>query len=231
MKIFHNISRHKKIFLSDKREFFHGFLGILAVIVLMYGGTRLIGLENIQSKVGTLAVFGPIMFVLLKASTIIFAPLSGGPLYIAAGPLFGFGRGLIYITAGDILGNSAAFFISRFFGRKIIRRLLWKAGVKIGEEVVFHITTIKGLVCARAAFIGFPEAVSYAAGLTDISFWRFIFISEAIAIIPRTLLVFSGAILMQKAFTALAVITVGSLAAAFLGIKFMKKIGNRRQED
>lgn len=228
MKLFHSVSRHRKIFLSDKREFFRGFLGFLVVIALIYGGTRLLGLENIQDRVGALGVFGPIVFILLKASTIVFAPLGGGPLYIAAGPLFGFSRGLVYITAGDILGNSAAFFISRFFGRKIISRLLSKPGAKMADDLLFHITTVKGLIYARAAFIGFPEAVSYAAGLTNIPFRRFIFISEAVAVFPRALLVFSGAILMQKALTAIAVITVGSIAAAFLGAKFMKKIGNSK---
>ena len=222
-KIKNAISRHKAILLADKREFFRGLFGFLVVLAVMYGGARLIGLENIQEKVGGLGIWGPVFFILLKASTIVFAPLSGGPLYIAAGPLFGFGPGFVYITAGDILGNSAAFFLSRFFGRKIMARLLSKSGIKTVDNILERITTTKGLIYARAAFIGFPEAVSYAAGLTTLSFWRFILVSESIAILPRSLLVSFGAVLLKRSLAVLAVITAGSLLAAFFGMKFMKR--------
>jgi len=45
----------------------------------------------------------PFLLILLKAGTIIFAPLSGTVVYATAGVLFPFREAFLYIVIGNIL--------------------------------------------------------------------------------------------------------------------------------
>lgn len=146
--------------------------------------------ESVQ-KAG---VGAPVVFVLAKASTIVFAPLSGGFLYPLAGTLFGFGRGLGLVVLGDAVGGAIAFWISRSFGRTAVERMLGQDTSKLGRLLEL-IGTIRGFFIARVIFIMSQDLMSYAAGLTRLHFIPFFVIHVGLGLIPSALLAWSGSLL------------------------------------
>ena len=196
------------------------------ITILMYAGTVFIGLDTIREKVENLGVYGPLVFIAIKASTIIFAPLAGSPLYFIAGPLFGFWSGLLYVLIGETVGSIVAFYISRFFGRKILKLFLSRGGRKSLDGILYHIGNWKGLIYARLIFVGLQDVVSYAAGLTKISFWQFFWVSTLLGIITLAPLVAVGLGLVDQNVLTIVVVVVAVLALSFLIIRLLKRKNN-----
>jgi uncharacterized membrane protein YdjX (TVP38/TMEM64 family) len=65
--------------------------------------------------------------------------------------------------------------------------------------------TRKGLIQSCLVFIGMPEVVSYGAGLTRISYFKFISTIVLIEIIPVAILVSLGAALVKSSNSLLIV--------------------------
>ncbi|MEK7175688.1 MAG: VTT domain-containing protein [Patescibacteria group bacterium] len=222
----HSEKLHKKIFNTNKKEFIGGLFSVGIIVLIMFFVVKKIGLENIQDVIKQTGIWGPIILILAKASTIIFAPLGGGFLYIIAAPLFGFWPGFFYVFLGDMLGDFSAFGISKIFGRKITKFFLSDYGMQYIDEILNHITTVKGFICTRIIFMGMHDVISYVAGLTKISFLQFSLTSIAVAFFPTMLVVATGAAVVHSVtMTIVAVMALGfsSLVLAFLGIKFLKK--------
>ena len=183
---------HKETLNVGRRELIENIIWITAILLIFYFGARFIGLENIQDKVESAGILGPIIFIFLKITAIVVAPLSGSPMYLVAGTLFGFYKGVLYLMIGDAIGFSISFYISRFFGKKVAGYFLSKTGMKAANDILNHLETTKGLIQSCLVFIGFPEVVSYGAGLTRISFFKFIATIILIELIPVMILVWLG---------------------------------------
>ncbi|MDP3735036.1 MAG: VTT domain-containing protein [bacterium] len=200
----------------SRRELAQNVFWLVVVLAVVYGFARLIGFDRIEERVEALGIFGPLLLALLKASTLVFAPLGGAPLYPIAGALFGFSKGLAIMTVGDVVGSSVAFWISRRFGTRIATYFLSKPGMRAAEEVLRYIGTTKGIVQARIFFAGFPEAVHYAAGLTMIAYPRYMLINIAIGLVPTAVLVALGRILVER--TSAGALIAASIVASALGL-------------
>ena len=207
---------HSESGQMSRRELAENLFWLVMVLGAVYWFARFIGFEKIEEKVVALGIFGPLLLALLKASTLVFAPLGGAPLYPIAGALFGFSKGLAIMTAGDVVGASIAFWISRRFGARIAAYFLSKPGMRAAEEVLRYIGTTKGIVQARIFFAGFPEALHYAAGLTAISYLRYMIINIAIGLVPTALLVALGGVLVER--TSAGALIGASLVASALGL-------------
>ncbi|MEK7502928.1 MAG: VTT domain-containing protein [Patescibacteria group bacterium] len=189
---------HEEAHKISKSEILRNIFILILVIAAIYGFSIFLGIENIREKVEGAGVFGPLFLIVLKALTLIIAPLSGSPLYPISGALFGFTKGFIYMTIGDVLGTSISFYISRIFGRKVAEYFVTKYGMKAVDDVLKHLGTKRGMLRARLIFFGFQEAVAYAAGLTSISFWWFLLIHNSVNIVPHAILVALGDSLAYK---------------------------------
>lgn len=189
----HRIARE-----SNTRELIVNVVWILVILFLFYLSIKFIGTDNLHEKVEALGIFGPLLLIFLKASTLVFAPLGGLPIYLASGALFGFTKGLLYILIGDFIGSTVSFYISRIFGKKILHYFLSRKGTDVVKDVLTHMGTTKGFIQSRLIFIGFPEAVTYGAGLTKILYIKFIVISTLIGLIPASILVAFGEAITQN---------------------------------
>jgi len=189
---------HKKATEISKREILINILWIIFILAILYASIRLIGTDNLQEKVKDAGIFGPLILIFIKASTIIFAPLGGTPVYLVSGTLFGFSKGISYMLLGDFIGFTVSFHISRIFGKKVASYFLSKPGMSAINDVIVHMGTTKGLVQSCFVFIGFLEAVSYGAGLTKVNYLKFISIIMAIWIIPASILVALGKTVAQN---------------------------------
>ena len=226
-KLCHASTLHQKSMLASKREVVSGIVWLVIFAAIMLAGAKLIGISAIQDKIAKAGIFGPLVLILAKASTIVFAPLGGGPLYLVAAPIFGFTKGFISIFLGDMLGSSLAFYISKFFGRKVMRKLLSDGGMKYVDDILYHLGSWKGLVYARVILVGLPEAVSYAAGLTKLPFLLFGLITGLVYFVFDFVLVALGKTLLSNTYLAMGALWGGSAVIVIAGFYF---IGKRKRK-
>ena len=170
-------------------------------------------------------VWAPLLYVGLKASTYVIAPLSGTPVKLAGGALFGFWEGAALGLTGDMLGASLNFWIARIFRDKAITRLSGRKAIKQIDDLTEHVGGWRALVAARIFLASLYDFISYAAGLSKLPFKQF-FLVSLIAGIPSTLSSawLGDAAVTNKSFVfVLFAISAIGLAALFLLQRSQKK--------
>src|SRR6478672_9907268 len=98
-----------------------GIAGVVALIVLGRVAGRY--LPAAARWVDGLGPWGPVAFVLLYAAAVVaFVPAA--PLTLAAGAIFGLGRGVVYVFVAATLGSALAFLVARYVARRAVERRL-----------------------------------------------------------------------------------------------------------
>src|SRR3989344_3578669 len=75
--------------------------------------------EAWRNKIVVFGVFAPLAFVLIQALQVIITPISHYSIGVLGGFLYGPYLGALLNWTGRMIGHIAAFFIARFFGRRI----------------------------------------------------------------------------------------------------------------
>ncbi len=136
-----------------------------------------------------IASFGPfaaLVFVIVQALQVIFAPIPGEVTGFVGGFLFGKTTGAILSTIGLTIGSLVAFYITRFFGIRVVEKIVKKEYI----DKFNHFVTHKGLYITFIFFVipGFPkDSLCYLLGLTHIRIVDFL-IMNIIGRLPGTLM-------------------------------------------
>ncbi len=198
-----------------------GSIIILGILALVSFGSFFIDLNELQESIKSAGVWAPLLYIVIKSSTVIFAPLSGTPLYIFSVPLFGFWKGVLFSVIGDFIGAIITFYISRFFGRPVVSYFAGKNNMEYIEKALLVMGTKKGFITMRLAAISMPEIASYAAGLTSINFLFFIIVHMLVHFIP-VLIVSSIGLIFREHLPAwlvtLGIISVSIVTIISIGI-------------
>lgn len=163
-------------------------VGLLGLYFLLSASGALVYLREagaLRQKILSLGYWGPLSVVTLMVLAIVLSPLPSAPIALAAGTIYGHTLGTIYVLIGAELGALVAFAIARFAGRALVGPLL---GGSAFARLEGSQGTMMGIVFVTRLmpFVSF-DAVSYAAGLTPLSFWRFAFATLA-GILPASFL-------------------------------------------
>ncbi len=179
--------------------------------------------------------FGPLAAVvsaLLMVFQSIIAPLPAFVITFANGLLFGWVFGAILSWSSAMLGAVLCFYLAKFLGRPVVEKMVTKKALgwwdqffeKYGKHAVF---------IARLLPIVSFDLVSYAAGVTSISFWQF-FWATGLGQLPATILY---SYLGQNATSTVKILFLMFtivIALAVLGMLLRPKWkakGNSRQGD
>lgn len=207
------------------------FLGLgitlLVIIILAF----FIDIDSLKIWIEKVGVWGPLVFILLKISTIVVAPLSGAPLYPLVGLLFGFWPGILFVLMGDFLGYTISFFISRIFGQKIVFKFLSGKEESLVARVVDHISDSRGFFHACLTLFALPEVLSYGAGLSRLPYKKFIIILMPLSAIAASVLVFFGSILdfnNKSILIGLLLPIIGTVTILIGGTLFLKGVKNKK---
>lgn len=125
----------------------------------------------LRRLVAGLGAWGPVAIVALMVLAILMSPIPSAPIALAAGALYGHAWGTLYVLLGAELGALAAFGLARLLGHDILRRWF---GARLEMGLLGSQNALTGIVFVSRLlpFVSF-DLVSYAAGLTVLSFWRF----------------------------------------------------------
>jgi uncharacterized membrane protein YdjX (TVP38/TMEM64 family) len=177
------------------REILMGGAGFLLFMTLLIVAIHALGIENLQQFIRDAGPFAPLIYIGLKATTYIFAPLTSGPIQVVAGTLFdSIWLGTFYTLLGEVLGGSINFLIARRLGHPVVMRFVGKDGMK--QVDTFYREQLGGwisLAVARIVLFSFWDFLSYAAGLTkSVRLSTYVLISIVFGFFPTFLFVWMG---------------------------------------
>ena len=206
-------------------------LGLALVVALaaLYGLSREAGLlrelldpAELKAWIAGLGFWGPLALIGLMVLAILVSPIPSAPIALAAGAVYGHTWGTVYVVVGAEIGALAAFAIARLAGHELLRHWL-------GERIALGWLGSQNALMAMVffsrllPFVSF-DVVSYAAGLTVISFLRFALATLA-GIVPASFLLahFGSELAAGDATQSLlAALAFGLLVALPFGVKLVR---------
>ena len=172
---------NKKLFLN---RWFVLLFFISLIVVCQIKFEIIQKVPNVIERTASSGPVGYLGFILIYiVSTVMMLP--GSPLTFTAGALFGFGKGLIFVSIGSTLGASCAFMVSRYLIRKSIEKRVLKNKKFQSIDNEIDEQGWKIVILARLSPIIPFFLLNYALGITKIRFIHFIFASW-VGMIPGT---------------------------------------------
>lgn len=179
--------------------------------------------EALRTYIVHLGIWGPLAVIGLIVLAILVSPIPSAPIAIAAGAAYGHVWGTIYVILGAEIGAMAAFGLARWLGAETLQR--WFGG-RLPVALLGSQNVLMGVVLVSRIlpFVSF-DIVSYAAGLTVLSFWRFA-ISTLVGIAPMSFLLahFGGEMTTgESSRIAASVLALGAIVLIPLVVKFVRE--------
>jgi uncharacterized membrane protein YdjX (TVP38/TMEM64 family) len=145
--------------------------------------------EALESGLVQAGIFAPLVYMVVLAGSIILPILPNAIVFFSGIVVLGVVRAVIYGYIGSLLGSSLAFFLAKQYGRPFVGRMVGESKIRDFEKR-WGIHDENQLARLVFLFRLLPllsfDLVSYAAGLTKISFHRFI-LAAAFAALPGTI--------------------------------------------
>ena len=203
---------------------------ILGYYILVWTGVweKVNTAEKLRDLILSWGFWGRFGFVLLSFLQVTFVPLPSTVTIIAGTLLYGPLQAALLSLAGILLGSMLAFFLGRFFGRKLV---VFMVGEKTCEKWVKFLNNAKYSFFIMMLLPIFPDDVlCLVAGLTNMS-WTFFTITNLICrpIGIITVSYFGSGYLIPYHGWGLivwAIIIVAIIAVIILSYKYQKQIEN-----
>lgn len=191
--------------------------------------TTILDADALHARVVQMGSWGPAGIIVLMMLAILISPIPSAPIALAAGAAYGHGWGTVYVLLGAEAGAVAAFALARFVGYETVHR--WFGG-RLSIGLIGSQNALMGLVFASRIlpFISF-DIVSYGAGLTVLSFWRFA-IATLAGIAPTSFLLAHFGNEMGTGETnrvVFSVLALGSLTLLPIAVKLFRDWHARRR--
>jgi len=120
---------------------------------------------------------------MVAQSVILFLPAF--PIFVVNGLAFGPFYGLLLSWSSAIMGSLVCFSIAKTLGRPIVERLLNRENLETADRALKKYEKYVILLFGFVPIVSF-DVISYAAGLTLLAYWEFLFL-VCIAQIPSAL--------------------------------------------
>src|SRR6056297_70189 len=166
-----------------------------------------------------------LMFILVQAVQVIIFIVPGELVEIGAGYLFGTSLGSIYSIIGIAVGSAVSFIIARFLGYDFVKKVVpeqvfnkWDVFInedKRGGTVLFLLYFIPGTP---------KDALAYFAGITPVSYWKFILVSMFARLPAIVFSAYIGANIEQKEYTNALIVSVIAGIAFLIGFIYRDRI-------
>lgn len=191
--------------------------------------TTILDTNALHADVVQMGPWGPTAIIALMMLAILVSPIPSAPIALAAGAAFGHAWGALYVVLGAEAGAMAAFGLARFVGHETVHR--WFGG-RLSVGLIGSQNALMGIVFVSRLlpFLSF-DVVSYAAGLTVLSFWRFA-IATLVGVVPTSFLLahFGSEMVTGESNRILfSVLALGGMTMIPIGAKLFRDWRSRRQ--
>ncbi|WP_278682376.1 TVP38/TMEM64 family protein [Paraclostridium bifermentans] len=187
----------------------------------------MLNLESLKQYILTFGIWAPIISFILMILQSVAAPLPAFLITFANAALFGWVKGALLSWTSAMAGAALCFYIARFLGRDTVEKLTSKFAIDSVDEFFNKYGKHTILIARLLPFMSF-DLVSYAAGLTSMSFVSF-FIATGIGQLPATI-IYSYVGDMLTGGAKLMMMGILTLSAISVLIYVLKKIYNDKNK-
>ena len=160
---------HRKILATLPLIILGMLVGVVVAVPALRNFFTRDGLSDFLERAGWWA---PAALGLIMAVSIVLSPIPNVPISAVLGMTYGALVGTAIAVAGALLGAMAAFLIARHFGNRAIRALAGKP-IHFCDGCSRRTLSVIVFVARLIPVVSF-DVVSYGAGLSRMSFWRFV---------------------------------------------------------
>lgn len=146
---------------------------LIFIASLIYKYQPWTNLSKIAGTLQEMGSLGVLLYILMVTPAFIVPMAPDLVLVAAAGLTFGPIFGSVYAMAGGLLGATANFYLARYFGRPALERYLGEKRIRQIDQYTAKMGWVLLFIFRLVPGFNF-SLVSLAAGLTNISFWKFI---------------------------------------------------------
>lgn len=154
-----------------------------AFVWLRRSGIDAFSREGFETLATNLGPYGPFIYIVLIALTVVVSQLPGVPLVFAAGALWGPLTAGLYSVIGGFIGGMIAYYLGRTLGRSGMKALTGKV-IYFDQERGERYLALLVFVTRLLPILSF-DVISYAAGLTGLSALRYALATFA-GMVPST---------------------------------------------
>ena len=139
--------------------------------------------DDITAFALTHPLLAPLLIILLRMVAIIIPPIPGGVISFALIPVLGWFWSYVYAMIGVTLGAVIAFYIARKFREPVVARFVPLQQLHRWEGKLSTRTEFLAFLGVRMTTGPIMDFISYVAGLSNISFRKFL-LATLIAELP-----------------------------------------------
>jgi uncharacterized membrane protein YdjX (TVP38/TMEM64 family) len=196
---------------------------LLATAAVFWYKDHLLNPKELAVWVRSFGMWAPVLVIALMIIH-SFVPFPAELLAICAGAVFGTVLGSALIWSGAMLGAVLSFGLSRALGRDLVRRYLPTRHFATLDKWTDEQGAFTLLISRFIPVIAF-NLINYAAGLTRVSFWTFVW-TTSLGILPITVLsVYLGAQMRDLSWSLILSISLAGIAVIWLFQRLAKKRG------
>lgn len=184
-----------------------------------------LNIPAVKDYIISFGIWGPLISIILMMFQSIAAPLPAFVITFANAYVFGWMWGAVISWSGAMLGAILCFYITKIYGRPAAEKFVSSKLLDKTDKFFDEYGNYAILIARLLPFISF-DAVSYAAGLTNMEFWSF-FWATGIGQLPATI-VYSilGENIDQMAKFGLGIVT-GFIALVAFGVAIKKYVSSK----
>jgi len=185
-------------------------------------------IAGLRDYILSFGLWAPVASCFLMVLQALVAPVPSFLITFANGLAFGVFWGWMLSLFGHVLAASVCFGISRSLGRVPVEVLVGKTGLESADRWFARwgvFAVFAGRLLPGVAF----DAISYAAGLTNIRFRNFI-AATALGIFPQTFL-YSYLGRQAPEYVGLFLVTTGIFLVAVIGLAIVRYSRGRRRPE
>lgn len=201
-----------------------------SLVVLLIAGAiwfvNRVGIDQLRANVAQFGIWAPFMILLLRLTSIVLPALPGTAYAILSGAVFGFVQGLIVIAIADFLACVTNFFIARRYGRKVVQRLVGERFMNKLDRWSQKYLEGNFFLMTGALMTSFFDYICYAAGLSRMSWKRFMSALGLSIVIVKPPVVAVGAGILEGEKLLIGASVVGVLAIAIISA-WVRRKGNQ----
>ncbi|OGX68490.1 MAG: hypothetical protein A2189_06180 [Paenibacillus sp. RIFOXYA1_FULL_44_5] len=147
---------------------------------------RSANVEQVRLFLLSYGSFSALVSFLLLILQAVIAPLPGSLITFANGLVFGWWQGFLLSWSAVMIGATICFYLSRKLARKFAERWANPQLIAALDQYIQKYGAWTILTARLVPFVSF-DLISYAAGMTKVKFWTYLW-TTAIGQIPVTLL-------------------------------------------
>ncbi len=181
--------------------------------------------DYIKSYILSFGILAPVVSFLLMLFQSVVAPLPAFLITFSNAALFGWIKGALLSWSSAMAGATLCFYIAKWFGRSIVEKFISKLALDNIDGFFKKYGQYTILITRLLPFVSF-DVVSYAAGLTSMSFFSF-FWATGLGQLPATI-VYSYVGEMLVGDTHKIVMGLFMLFALSVFIMMLKKIWSKK---